>query len=584
VYRNYRRLARPVAAFVVAILLLGQGISAPFAKDAEPQSAQWIADIVQHGHWLTPRDYYGFVDRKPPLYYWLSALVARAAERPVNETRARVVSLVAGGALTALVLEWSASMLSPATGWLAFAFLIGSYAFASRAIIALTDMLMTWLLFAAYCVVGRFLDCPRQSRLWIVGGGVLLGLAILTKGPVAIALLGLAVLVDCLLSRRNPLSIARLVWPWAMLLIAVAIAATWYIPASIAGRANDLTGIFMSENLGHFMPVGFGGTGEAARPVYYIAIRLLGGVMPLSLLFPAVAFGFRSDGFRTEARRPLLFQLALVLAVLILFSAASAKRDDYILPALPPLAILLTALFTKIIQHPAGGRSFAELLRDSAATVIAAAILLATLSVLGALWLGIPLPGRAASAQSADASYASIFLDGFATQRWPFVVFEIAVVTGAGLTLAGVWRGRSVLTGGGLAAIAIAGSILWNGVVRPAELRTRSLVDFAAQVHTRLGGAPVYVAYFDPEFAWYYGRGVPPLPVTIAREGAPPGAPVYFVARPRELARLAPSVRQSLRMIETPQLLGGGGPPTLYEIPPQPVSADASVNHQAAAK
>jgi hypothetical protein len=157
-------------------------------------------------------------------------------------------------------------------------------------------------------------------------------------------------------------------------------------------------------------------------------------------------------------------------------------------------------------------------------------------------------------------------------------------LTGAGVTLAGVWRGRSVLTGGGLAAIAIAGSILWNGVVRPAELRTRSLVEFAAQVHTRLGDAPVYVAYFDPEFAWYYGRGVPPLPIMIAREGAPPGAPVYFVARPRELARLAPAVRQSLRMIQTTQLLGGGGPPTLYEIPPHPTSADLNANHQAAGR
>jgi 4-amino-4-deoxy-L-arabinose transferase-like glycosyltransferase len=314
-------------------------------------------------------------------------------------------------------------------------------------------------------------------------------------------------------------------------------------------------------------------------------MRLLGGVMPLTFLLPAVAFGFRSDGFIPKARRPLLYQLALVLAVLILFSAASAKRDDYILPALPPLAILLAALFTTASPHPAGEhRGPAELLRDFAATLIASTILLATLSALGALWMGIPLPGVASSPKSADASYLSIFLEGLATQRWPFVVFEIAVTTGAVVTLAGVWRGRSVLTGGDLAAIVIAGSLLWNGVVRPAELRTRSLVDFAAQVHTRLGDAPVYVAYFDPEFAWYYGRGVPPLPVTIAREGAPPGAPVYFVARPRELARLAPSVRDGLRIIETTQLLGGGGPPTLYEIPPRPVSADLNVTHQAAGK
>ena len=147
-------------------------------------------------------------------------------------------------------------------------------------------------------------------------------------------------------------------------------------------------------------------------------------------------------------------------------------------------------------------------------------------------------------------------------------------MTGAIATLAGFWRGRGVLTGGGLAAIALAGSILWNGVVRPSELRTRSLVDFAAQVRARAGDAPVYVAYFDPEFAWYYGRGVPPLPRAIALDGAPAEAPVYFVARPRELARLSPPCVKACATVERTQLLGGGGPPTLYEIPPRPASAD----------
>ncbi|MGO9263408.1 MAG: ArnT family glycosyltransferase [Candidatus Binataceae bacterium] len=578
---NYRRLARPAAAFLIALILLGQGISAPFAKDAEPQSAQWIADIVQHGHWLVPSDYYGFVNRKPPLYYWLSALAAAAVDRPVNEVGARVISLVAGAALATLVLEWSAAMLNVATGWLAFAFLIGSYAFASRAITALTDMLMTLLLFATWCVVERLLAQPQKSWRSIAGAGVLLGLAILTKGPVTLALVTLAVAIECLLTRRNPRVIACSGWPWATLLIAVAIAAAWYVPAAVAGPSSDLAGVFVSENLGHFMPSSMGGTGEAARPVYYIVLRLLSGVLPLSLLLPAVAWSFRSDGFSTEARQRLASQLALMLAVVLLFSAASAKRDDYILPAIPPLAIIFAALFTSLRPNPAGGRSIAEVLRDSAATLIAVVVGLATVGALVATHTGISTPGWA-SLQSSDASYAAIFVHGLVAQSWPFVIFELVVMTGALATLAGLWRGHSLLTGGGLAAIALAGSILWNGVVRPCELRTRSLVNFAAQVRARAGDVPVYVAYFDPEFAWYYGRGVPPLPRAIARDGAPADAPVYFVARPRELARLSPTVRQSLRTVMRTQLLGGGGPPTLYEITPG--SADLNAKPQAANK
>jgi 4-amino-4-deoxy-L-arabinose transferase-like glycosyltransferase len=575
------RLIRPAAAFLIALFLLGQGITAPFAKDAEPQSAQWIADIVQHRRWLVPSDYYGFVNRKPPLYYWLSALVAEALDRPVNEARARLVSLVAGAALATLVLEWSAAMLTAATGWLAFAFLVGSYAFASRAITALTDMLMTLLLFATWCMVARLLDQSSRSWRWIAVTGALLGLAVLTKGPVTIALITLAVAIESLLNRRELLGIARAAWPWATLLLAVAIAALWYIPAAIAGGA-DLTGVFVSENFGHFMPATMGGTGEAARPIYYIAIRLLGGILPLSLLVPAVACSFYSDGFSAETRRPLVAQLALALAVIFLFSAASAKRDDYILPAIPSLATIFGALFTSLRPNFVGGHGLVAMLRDSAATLIAIVLLMGAVGLLGAASLGLPLEGYF-SFHSSDASYAAIFLHGLIAQSWPFVIFETVLIAGAVATLAGLWHGWSKLTGAGLGTVMLAGSVLWNGVVRPIELQTRSLVNFTREVRAIVHDNPIYVAYFDPEFAWYYGREVPPLPTAIARDGVSGGS-VYLVARPRELARLAPAVRQRLRTVAYTQLLGGSGPPALYIISSRNDATDLNPRPQAATK
>ena len=65
-------------ALIAAAMVLSLGIGAPFEKDQETQSAQWIQAIVQRGQWLIPRDDYGGIDRKPPLYYWLSALAVKA--------------------------------------------------------------------------------------------------------------------------------------------------------------------------------------------------------------------------------------------------------------------------------------------------------------------------------------------------------------------------------------------------------------------------------------------------------------------------------------------------------------------------
>src|SRR5215472_5761799 len=149
---------------IFAFIVLVQGISAPFQKDAEPQSAQWIQSIVRDGHWLIPHDAYGYTDRKPPLFYWLSAGVARVSGGSVDEVRARTVSVVSGTALAVAVLAWTAANVGASEGWLAFLLMLGTYGFASRATTALTDMLLTFLLFAAYSAIYPLFDAPAPQR------------------------------------------------------------------------------------------------------------------------------------------------------------------------------------------------------------------------------------------------------------------------------------------------------------------------------------------------------------------------------------------------------------------------------------
>ncbi len=194
---------------------------------------------------------------------------ARRAVRTDDEVRARVVSLAAGTALAVCVLAWTAANVGPREGWLAFIFLLGTYGFASRATEALTDMLLTLLLFAAYCAIRPLLEAPPNSpgstrRTLLVG--VILGCAVLTKGPVAIVLCALSALVYLIVVRRNPLPLMRERWPWQSLAMASAFGAIWYFPAAIMGGQKILRIIF-AENFGHFMPTRLGGTGESYRPL-----------------------------------------------------------------------------------------------------------------------------------------------------------------------------------------------------------------------------------------------------------------------------------------------------------------------------
>ena len=114
---------------------------------------------------------------------------------------------------------------------------------------------------------------------------------------------------------------------------------------------------------------GMGGTGEASRPSYYIALRLIGGTLPSCLLLPALLAAIPK--LESPARQAIAYQAAMVLTVLLIFSIASAKRDDYILPAIPPLAIMLAALFGGALGAGNSSLKFARNQRDGITGAVA---------------------------------------------------------------------------------------------------------------------------------------------------------------------------------------------------------------------
>src|SRR5579864_6336534 len=105
------RAVRLAIAGLLALVFLGQGLTAPFEKDEESRPAGIIADIVHRGDWMLPADVYGEVTRKPPLYYWLSAAIAKARGGLLDEAGARTVSLSAAAALSVIVMSYASTWL-----------------------------------------------------------------------------------------------------------------------------------------------------------------------------------------------------------------------------------------------------------------------------------------------------------------------------------------------------------------------------------------------------------------------------------------------------------------------------------------
>ena len=537
------RAATFAVAALFAFIILAQGISAPFQKDAEPQSAEWIQSIVRDGHWLIPHDAYGYTDRKPPLFYWLSAVIADATGRTVDEVRARAVSVVAGTALATAVLAWTVANVGASEGWLAFMLILGTYGFASRATEALTDMLLTFLLFAAYSAIYPLLESPGSLRRKIFVG-VMLGLGVLTKGPVAIVLCALAAAIFLLIERRNPLALLRHRWPWQVVAIAIAIGAVWYVPAAIIG-GHKIVRIIFAENFGHFMPAKLGGTGESYRPFYFIAARLLGGAFPMTILILPAALAFYTGEISVEKRRAVIYQISMSLAVLLFFSIASVKRDDYILPALPGIAILCASVFTLET------RGLASKLRD----VLVAAVVFGPIFAI--LYLSFFAPQ--VNLQSSDSAYYALFKSiGWASPVSDFFDVWLVAVAIEVLVLSLLSR-RSGIGGGiafGLTALVLC--LFWTMTMRPRLAAERSVKSFAPIVADHVKSDQLCIpSGINYELSYYYGAAVPDISNLRC---------AYLLATPRELDAMTPEYRARLKLIAKSNLIGGGGPPALFEI------------------
>jgi 4-amino-4-deoxy-L-arabinose transferase-like glycosyltransferase len=548
-------LATLAIAALFAFIVLAQGISAPFQKDAEPQSAEWIQSIVHDGHWLIPADAYGYTDRKPPLFYWLSALVAKATGGTVDEVRARAVSVMAGTAIAVSVLAWTAANVGASEGWLAFLFMLGTYGFASRATEALTDMLLTFLLFAAYSAIYPLLNAPTSpspdfTRRKILVG-VILGLGILAKGPIAIVLCALAASIYLMIERRNPIALLRQRWPWQVVAIAVAIGAIWYVPAAIVG-GHRIVRIIFAENFGHFMPVRLGGTGESYRPFYFIAARLLGGAFPMTLLIVPAALAFYTGEISTEKRRPVIYQISMSLAVLLFFSIASVKRDDYILPALPGIAILCASQFSLD-----GIRGAAAKLRDVLVATFVFAPIIAILYVSF-----FPDHAPHVKLQSSDSAYYEIFKSiGWMNPITELFDVWLVAVTIEVLVLSRLSRRRALGSGVAFGLTALVLCLLWTMTMRPRLAQMRSVKSFVPVVVDHLKGDQLCIpSGINYELSYYYGAAVPDL--TNSRCA-------YLIATPREMDAMTSEYRARLRLVAKSNLIGGGGPPSLFAISPE---------------
>jgi 4-amino-4-deoxy-L-arabinose transferase-like glycosyltransferase len=367
----------PVRRSVLLLVLLAgvtflAGLGRPAIGDSdEAFYAEAGREMVESGDLLTPRYNYEVRFQKPALFYWLVS--ASYAVAGLGEAQARFWAALSGLGLTLVTLVLGRRSFDEDTGLLAGAMVATSFGYFSIAHLALPDLPLTF--FITLTTLGTLagtVDDDRHRSGWLVVAGAAAGCGFLTKGPVALVVPGLVVLPIWVLERRR-LSVA---WPGAAAgaALALAIGLPWYIAMAFDHGRAYLVSFFLGDNLERFATTRF----NDPRPVWFYLPIVFGGLLPWTPLAAAWWSPFaewvrRPRGLSSRTWR----LLAWTLLPLAFYTASIGKQPRYVLPILPPLAVLLAAAVVQRIRARSGERD--ALLQVPTAII---ALLLASLAVL----------------------------------------------------------------------------------------------------------------------------------------------------------------------------------------------------------
>ena len=418
-----------VIAWVVVFWKLGY----PSLRDPdEAHYAELTREMLQSGNWLVPLlDGKPFID-KPVLFHWLQgASVLLLGE---TELAARLPTALAAIALIALT-RWVGTVLFGAHvgewGAIMFATIPATFALSA---IALFDMVFATFLFGAVaCLLVAATE--RHPRVEWAGYG-LLTLAVMTKGPVALLLVGLFLGVAIVVSKEARTRVQTLHWKAGVLAVAFA-SSPWFLWMYWRFGWEFVTAYLLAGNLWYFtQPVEF--SGRAISHTFY-ARAFAGAFFPWSAI--AVARGLdvlaRGRSVPLKAEEKILW--VWVLVVLGFFSLARFKLDHYIFPAAPACCILAAEAW----RTAAAERTSAPLWWTRF-TVVAIAAVLIVVGSFGAVYLheiNLELPAIAMALPLTLAAGGIILMTQLARRQWtvpPTAVVPVSTLLLAYVVVVGV--------------------------------------------------------------------------------------------------------------------------------------------------
>ena len=536
-----------VALLLLCVLLYWWGLGDdPFYSKGEPREATVVWEIYTTHEWILPLRNGHIIPSKPPLFHWFGTLVSYVCGG-VSEFTIRFPSAALATIGVLLTYSTGVALWGVEAGVVAAIVLATSFEWSRAATTARVDMTLT------VCMVAAFLfflflyrrGTVRRRDAFIFY--VLLGLAMLAKGPVGVILPGLTVVI--FLALRKNLAFLRRLHVITGGLLVLLIAGSWYGLALWQGGYDFFTKQIMKENVLRFF------TSDAGHehPFYYFLPNLFLGMVPWSFFFPPlIVFLYRQR--RMWAEKEYLYLIVWIATVFLFYSVATSKRSVYILPLYPAVALLVGAWWQEL-RHGSTVMSatFFHLIQASGYLCLLLAGV--TITAIGAQALGYdPLAVIRPLLHPRDQSNLPMFTGIVSTHPGAFLSWSVVTGVAVSLLVAGIHRYYWGWVFTGLAAFTVSAVLLVNNVFQPTVATTRTYRPFMDRVAAQVGHAPLFFFQtFDNGALYYSKRHIPQYDTNLLK----PDVAYFLLMRKSKWDEVAARNDASLVMLDVSE---GTGP------------------------
>ena len=334
-----------LAAAALLTLAAGFGLRDPWAPD-EPRYALIAAEMLQSGDWTVTRLGGVIYAQKPPVYFWL---LATAEWLGGLRSGFLLPSLLAGLGTLAVVWDLARRLGSRETAWWAALGLLACLQFTMQARSAQIDAVLCCLTTLSLYGLMRHLILGPQWR-WLAIACLAAGLGVMTKG---VGFLPVLVLLPWAALRWAG-------WPlpalgggarWLLGLLAFfAPLFCWLLPMVLrAGSETEIAG-YLDNLLFRQTVTRYADPWHHFQPFWYYFMEVIPWAwFPLILLFPWLAVRW-TRRFR-ERDASLVLLAGWIGLVLLFFTISPGKRDVYLLPVAPALALLAAPHLKELVAR-----------------------------------------------------------------------------------------------------------------------------------------------------------------------------------------------------------------------------------------